>query len=264
MAENAEVDNMRILIVSDIHYAGDASYASASPGIATCDGKKHLEEVLQKHKGSGIDLLAILGDSTDRQEGIDAIRDLEEISAVVKTFPATAIFVRGNHDIAAEKFFSITCSPDYLVVKNYLFFPFHDDFDASGHCVRPAGEWSRFDSAVRSNGEKKIVALQHHVVLPPIDDPYPYNIDRADEVAARYRKANVLLSISGHFHAGSPVVFDGDTAYATAPSLSELPFRYIIMDLEPGIRFDVCSLQQSSQEIQPGIARRNIQRRQDK
>ena len=44
-------------------------------------------------------------------------------------------------------------------------------------------------------------------------------------VAAAYARAGVLLSLSGHYHAGRPVMACDGVRYYVAPTISEEPFR---------------------------------------
>ena len=77
-----------------------------------------------------------------------------------------------------------------------------------------------------------MIALQHYPIDPDIPDPYPYLLSNRAAIMDGYRDAGVLLSLSGHYHAGQPLhVVDG-VRYVTAPALFAAPFRFLHVRLE--------------------------------
>ena len=238
---------MRVLLMTDVHYTRNPACALSEGSVDTQAGRESVDRVLRRHAGEA-DLIAFLGDITDIPDDAGALDDLDRVVAPARRRAAPVLFVRGNHDVAADEFFRITRSPDSLVLGEYLFFPFRDEFEADGHSTRPETEWVRFAAAARAYPGKRLVALQHPVIVPQVDDPYPYNLTGAQEAALRYRDAGVTVSISGHFHAGISLARHEGVAYVTVPALSEAPFRYALLDLDPEIRLSIYDL--SPQEVQ--------------
>jgi hypothetical protein len=71
-----------------------------------------------------------------------------------------------------------------------------------------------------------LVALQHAVLHPPIRRDYPYMLANHAAVMRGYEEGGVVLSLSGHYHAGQAPCVEGGVVYYTAPALCEAPHRF--------------------------------------
>ena len=81
-------------------------------------------------------------------------------------------------------------------------------------------------SAAGEHPDEPTIALQHNPVHPEIESTYPYNLTNASEVMRAYEHANVMLSISAHYHPGlAPEAVNG-VHYLTCPALCEAPMRF--------------------------------------
>ena len=78
-----------------------------------------------------------------------------------------------------------------------------------------------------------MIAIQHSPIYPPVDSTaYPYMPANVPEIMESYRRKNVLLSLSGHFHAGQPPAQKDGTTYLTCASLVEAPFPFQLIRVQ--------------------------------
>ena len=70
------------------------------------------------------------------------------------------------------------------------------------------------------------MALQHHPLHPHIESDYPYMPTNAAAILSGYEDAGVILSLSGHYHAGQSAHRVGNVTYYTVPAACDAPFRF--------------------------------------
>jgi histidinol phosphatase-like PHP family hydrolase len=170
--------------------------------------------------------VVILGDLIDDSRASHAIRDSEAIGQVLDRCGLPWIAVRGNHDLPHASF-ATAIGPDRGTAEmgGYRFVWFGDDYDANDRTARTPEQLENLGS----NGN--IIALQHNPVFEIIEDPYPYMLGNRNAVVEAYEQAGVILSLSGHYHAGQgPSSWRGVT-YVTAPALCEAPFNYLVVQI---------------------------------
>jgi hypothetical protein len=103
---------------------------------------------------------------------------------------------------------------------------FHDDVAPDDVTTRPAECLTLPGQIACQRPDLPLVALQHNPLHPHIAHEYPYMPTNAPQILESYRRANVLLSLSGHYHPGQPAHPLDGTVYATLPAACEAPFSY--------------------------------------
>ncbi|MBN1446121.1 MAG: metallophosphoesterase [Candidatus Omnitrophica bacterium] len=233
-------DNLKMLVIGDIHYSAAEEAAASAPGRHAKYGLELLTRALRRFAGEEKpDVLVILGDVTDsggRQEANDAMIAVEKSGI-------PAVIIPGNHDAPGGR-------PKPLPIKNFLLYPFVDSYQEDDKCTRREEDIEKFRLAVKNNPGKKIIALQHNPVYPMIEDDYPYNLRNAYSVHRAYAENNVILSLSGHYHPGKNLTYKSGESktltlkafqgrvqgkngvgYFTVPALCESPFRYAVIEV---------------------------------
>ncbi|MCD6303838.1 MAG: hypothetical protein J7M21_02625, partial [Planctomycetes bacterium] len=107
---------------------------------------------------------------------------------------------------------------------------FSDTYGPDDRAARSEADRALLRAAAETPGGP-LVVVQHSPIHPLIEADYPYMLANRREVMADYSAAGVLLSISGHYHAGRPMTSAGGVLYYTAAALGEPPFRYSIATL---------------------------------
>lgn len=223
---------LRILVITDVHYATcDAD--AVGPAKRHClRGRELLGAALRDARGR-FDVLALLGDMLNNgasPQAAAALRNLrEEIDRHANDIPR--LVVPGNHDEDPQCLLDILGGRAGLhEIGGYRFVVHADPFDGILATRTDADRRALTDLAARPGGP--IVVCQHNPIHPPIEADYPYMLTNRDDVMADYARAGVLLSISGHYHAGLPRHDLDGVAYLTAPALCEAPFPYTVVTLD--------------------------------
>lgn len=103
---------------------------------------------------------------------------------------------------------------------------FHEVFGEGDRATRRAEDLALPLRSLQPNPRRPLVALQHNPLHPPIADPYPYLLENAAAVRQTYREAGVILSLSGHYHAGQRAHAVDGTLYHTVAAACQRPFRF--------------------------------------
>lgn len=234
--------SLDILVISDLHYIHEADHVCPLEERHCSLGPLLLRKALQRlrHEGvANVGLVIILGDVVDSGSAPGAERDL---ASVAKTLAEKArklnipfLAVPGNHDGDFGRFAEVFgCGPGLHKVGGYGFLLFHDRVGAGEATTRPVEVLSLPGQVAAAEPDLPLVALQHNPLHPPIEDAYPYMLANAEAVMAGYREAGVILSLSGHYHAGQAAHQVGveDVVYYTVPAACERPFRFAHVRLQ--------------------------------
>lgn len=228
--------DFRILVIADIHHQPGATAAPADNPQRRVDlALELLRRALDDARNrGGFDAIALMGDLLDdgtaagAKQALEQMRDLIRIAA-----PKTPLLlVPGNHDGPPQQLAQVFCAqPGVHELGQYNFAVFADKYAAGDLATRSDRDRQTL-AALAAKGDKPIIALQHNPMDPAIDEPlYPYMLANRDEVLADYSCANVLLSISGHYHSGQEHHQAGGVGYFTCPALCEWPYRYAMIEL---------------------------------
>lgn len=228
--------SFRLLILTDVHYAATPADAVGPARRRCLLGRELLRRAItDARRRGGFDAVAVLGDLLNRGDASGrAEQDLaalaEELSSATSDVPL--LLVPGNHDGPAEGVYkAFDERPGPQQIGHLRFFVFTDVYDPSDRCTRLEEDRRRFREFAAA-GEGPIVVLQHNPVHPAIDDPYPYMHTNREQVLADYAAAGVLLSLSGHYHKGTPPARLDGVTYFTAPALCESPFCYSVAEIK--------------------------------
>ncbi len=213
-------DCLKLLVIGDIYYLGDAESLTSIPERKAGYGMEFLQRVIRRFGEEEPDVMVILGDMTDKRGS----GDIRKILAAVEKFGIPAVIVPGNHDAPGVK-------PEPLLIKNFLLYPFVDSYQEDDKCTRREEDIAKFRLAVKNNPGKKIITLQHNPVYPLIESDYPYNLQNSDKVHRAYAANKVILSLSGHYHPGQRLTYKDGVGYFTVPALCESPFQYAVIEV---------------------------------
>ena len=235
------MDEFRLLVLTDAH--NDSLADPSAPTGRNCRlGNELVHRAINDAlRLGGFDAIAIMGDMVDRGQLSSAADDLQAVAAeIARAVPGVPVLaVSGNHDGHAQRFKTIFGqSHDVVELGGYRFILFSEVYAEGDYATRPASQLARLRELAAGGGP--IIALQHNPMNPPIVSDYPYMLVNRDEVMEAYRQCGVLLSISGHYHAGQALSRHGQVSYVTVPALCEKPFFYAIVrlrDREVGVEF---------------------------
>lgn len=250
------------LIVSDLHYVRVAQHEPRLKERRSDLGPALLHRTFQRLRKEGIEieLAIVLGDVVDYGGAVGAERDLAEIAGVLHGLGVPVLAVPGNHDGDPQRYgaifghgpglFRIKCGVSQeertsfghraatdrvreteANVREYGFYVFRDWIGPGDVTVRPPGAVRMPVQIAAQAPELPLVALQHNPLHPPIERDYPYMLANAEAAMDAYREAGVVLSLSGHYHAGQAAHEVDGVTYYTVPALCEAPFRFAHLHL---------------------------------
>lgn len=227
--------SLDILVISDLHYIHQADHVCPLEERRCSLGPLLLRKALQRLRYQGVEvgLIVVLGDVVDNGSAPGAERDL---AAVAKTLAEEArklevpfLAVPGNHDGDFGRFVEIFgCGPGLHRIGGYGFLLFHDRVrvGTSEVTIRSLEMQLLPGQVAATEPDLGLVALQHNPLHPHVESDYPYMLANAQAVMDGYREAGVILSLSGHYHAGQPAHRVGGVVYYTVPAACERPFRF--------------------------------------
>ena len=242
--EEPSVRDLHLLVLSDLHYVGQASHTCPLPARKASMGRELIQKAWEGTLLTGTpDVLLLLGDLVDNGHAKGVEVDLTALREEVLSFGVPILAVRGNHDVPAEPF-RRAFPGQRLEIGGYLFLAFDDPYDPNDQSYRPKEGMTAVLEESRNRPQQPIIVLQHSPVHPPIDSHYPYLLKNCDEVLESYRQANVLLSLSGHYHPGQAATRERGVTYVTCPALCEEPFRFLQVRLRGHqVSIEECSLE---------------------
>ena len=238
-------DELRLLLLSDLHAGlvriptadGDPEYRN---DLAAELVRRAMEDAVRRGAGRSdptapaFDAIVLSGDvlhdGNDPQAEALLAEIQEEIRAVAPETPV--VVVPGNHDGDSAQLLAafddrpglheISCGRARCRLLTFI-----DLYEDKKFCTRSDANRRMLEDLADCDGPP-IVAVQHYIVDPPMEEDYPFNFSNREQVMGDYARAGVLLSISGHYHGGHPhSVTDGMHCF-TAATLARAPFRYSV------------------------------------
>ena len=224
-----------LLVLGDIHYVGQAHHAISSPKMRGELGLELLKRALRREEvAAQADAIVLTGDLVEEGNAEGAEADLRALGDLLAQSGPPVIAVPGNHDRDAGRFVRLfsTGWPQRAVgaheLNGYVLYTFADSYDPDERACRDMADLDALRRYAASHPARPIIALQHGVVYPPIDDDYPYVLQNEVEVMRAYDETGVVLSISGHYHRGQALSSRHcGVDYVTCPALCEAPFRFL-------------------------------------
>ena len=224
-------DPVTIAILTDIHYGDKTTMSQRRSDIADV---LLLRAVHRLNRLIKPDVTVILGDLLDDGAAPVAPERLAELRGILDKLHCPFIVIPGNHDGDVSMFYEVVDRPTEIVdLAGVRFLPFIDPEAPGYNATREVFELERFQRA-RADFAGPIVALQHVCLVPPGRAAVPYNYTNALDIIDAMADAGVALSISGHHHAGAPLVRNATTSFVTAPALCEAPFALTTVTLARG------------------------------
>jgi hypothetical protein len=224
-----------VLVISDLHYVHEAEHSCMYEERRCALGLENLCRAFAalEQDGVTVGLIVILGDLVDDGTAPGAEKDQEAIARTARSFGPPVLTIPGNHDGPFEQVAGIfDCPPGLYEIGGYGWMLFHDPFDRNSVTTRTAEDLVRPEQVAETRPDLPLIAVQHNPLHPPILKDYPYLLANAEMALAGYRRAGVLLSLSGHYHPGQPAhPVDGVICY-TVPAACEAPFHYAHVRLE--------------------------------
>lgn len=222
---------IRIAVLCDLHFGYDAGAGARRTAVADILLAKaihRLNEVIRP------DVTVVLGDLLDAGSLPGAAARREALKGIMGDLESPVIIIPGNHDGDPREFYGCFFRPGEMMdIAGARFLPFVDRDEPGWNASRSAFDVERPERA-RAGFNGPIVTLQHVCLAPPDPPVSPYNYTNAAEIIPAMQRAGVILSISGHHHAGlDDVVRDGIT-FVNAPALCEPPFRFKLVTIRGG------------------------------
>ena len=227
MAEN----KLNLLVLADLHYSRNPC---PLPKRKSEWGRVLLRKALLrlKHRGMKPDVLVMLGDLIDNGNSPGAREELAGVAEEARASGLPLLVVSGNHDGRAVFDSCFSGGSCFQEIGGYGFLVFQDEFGEKGVTRRSEADMGLPGRIAAERPDLPLIALQHNPLHPRIESPYPYMPVNTTAILRGYAEAGVMLSLSGHYHAGQPPARIGGLTCYTAPALCESPFRFSFIRLE--------------------------------
>lgn len=187
------------------------------------------------------DLLAITGDLVDFP--LDAMddptaielgrKDLLLIREVFAQAPCPVAYLYGNHDHPASYRELFADQALDRTVGDYRLLTFLDDEVRDNMAERLGDSLNLFSTSLTDADPRPQIHLQHYMVFPVQNEGYPHSYREAEQLhQAVAQSGKIRLSLSGHYHVGSPLQRQDGVCYATARAFCEAPHPFRVYDLD--------------------------------
>lgn len=223
------VPSLDLLVLTDLHYIHAADDV-CSIAARHCDlGPALVRAAFQDVQKAGMrpDVLLLLGDLVNNGLATGVDRDMAEIAQAARDTGLPILALPGNHDGEATPLIALfDCPPGLHEIGGFGFLVFHDHVAPDDVTTRPEEGLALPVEIARQRPNLSLIALQHNPLHPHIEHEYPFMPTNTDRILQTYHEANMLLSLSGHYHPGQPAHTHDGTLYATLPAACEAPFPY--------------------------------------
>lgn len=237
---------IRVGQISDFHARLAQPGSSGINNRRSREMKALLPAVLREIAGKQVDFLAVTGDLLDVPNYVLTQDDYYDyrlgdwdrwIEADYRWFKAQLdacgipyMVLPGNHDNSVM-WRVFDAAANVADVKGYRIYRFCDR-ETDNHVPRRRDrERKLFEQALQDPARQ--IHLQHYVVTPELNQGYPHTYFEGATLAEKVvATGRVSLSLSGHYHAGTPPIRVGETTFATVPAFCVSPHPYRIYDVD--------------------------------
>lgn len=227
------MSQLRALLFSDIHYAGRAPVTWSSDTVHPWRGLKLIDQLLGELPCIRPDVIVVLGDFVNDGKAPGSEEDLAVVRDRLVSTGYRVLVVAGNHDEDAALVHGLFGTrPGPVDINGYRFLMIDDQYATDRTCTRSEAQLADIRRWSAESGGRHLVACQHYLLHPPVVEDFPYRITNAERVMELYREVGVLLSLSGHYHAGQPLHEYNGVHYLTARAFCEPPHPYYVLDFE--------------------------------
>ncbi|MCK5157240.1 MAG: metallophosphoesterase [Spirochaetales bacterium] len=233
---------IRIGYLTDIHLRKEVSGTSI---IETRHCRKMaglLPSALARMCRESPDMIVCTGDVLDVSTGPGVDQDLRLCKKFFDDCGTPYVVLPGNHDPLPDDFYRVFPVPEKrLLLNNCELIFFHEDACFNGEQSSKRSERSLHtmaDILMRAKCcEEATLLFQHYVIYPDRNEGYPHNYQNDDEIRSILEQSDrQLLSISGHYHSGIPMMQKNNVSYFAGRAFCEKPYScYIINASEHGI-----------------------------
>ena len=221
--------SIKIAVLTDFHYGAPSFHPRRRTEIADI---LLLRAVHRLNRFVRPDVTLVLGDLVNEGTAPDTPERLEHLRAILDKLDSPTIVIPGNHDGDVNAFYRVFERPQAITgIVGIRFLPFLDREEPGYNASRSDVDLARFRQA-RSDHDGPIVALQHVSLAPPERVEMPYNYTNAQAIVDAMAASGVTLSISGHYHQGTPVIQTEHSTFINAPALCEAPFHFLVVTLD--------------------------------
>jgi histidinol phosphatase-like PHP family hydrolase/calcineurin-like phosphoesterase family protein len=218
-----------IAVLTDVHFGNAPGNPRRRADIADI---LLLRAVQRMNRLIHPDVVVVLGDLVDDGDAAGSPERLAQLRTILDKLKSPYIAIPGNHDGDQEDFYRVFDRPARFVdLCGVRFLPFIDREEPGYNASRSVRDIDRFLQA-RADYDGPIVALQHVCLAPSGALDIPYNYTNADTIVEAMAKAGVILSLSGHHHAGAEPARNTTTTFVNAPGLCESPFPFLVITLD--------------------------------
>lgn len=236
---------MRIGYLTDIHLREAVPGSSPIARRLSRQMTEMVPRCLDRLCEQGVDLVLCTGDLIDDPAHPLALEDLRMVRDMFERCKMPTMLIPGNHDPRPDLFYRIVPEPDRgrkdrgLRISGCEVILFHRDACTEGEeaCTRSDDEMAVLEGVCLDapSGAGMAIIAQHYVVYPDHNEGYPHNY--RNDAAIRQlmeQSRRPILSISGHYHPGIPLIEHRGVRYFAGGAFCEAPHPYYVIEIGAG------------------------------
>lgn len=204
-----------------------------------------LPEALEALRQHSPNLIVCTGDLVDIPERPWVFEDLRFIRQQFADCGVPYLVLPGNHDPFPKDFYRLFPGPQKAqTVNGCMLVSFHEDACLEGEQASRRSDQSLDEMEellMPADHHPEVTALfQHYVIYPDHSEGYPHNYRNAAEIRRIVEQSeHNILSISGHYHPGIPLVQENGVSYFAGRAFCEAPYTcYLIEASASGITIE--------------------------
>lgn len=234
-----------------IGYLTDIHLREAIPGASSIETRhcrsmaRLLPEALVLLSRRAPDLIVCTGDLVDLPEGPGVFEDLRFCRGQFEACGVPYLVLPGNHDPLPDDFYRVFPRPQQAqVINGCMLVSFHEDACLEGEQACRRSDQSleiMAELLIQTDRSPEVTLLfQHYVIYPDLSDGYPHNYRNDGEIRRILERSDQgILSVSGHYHPGIPLVQENGVSYFGGQAFCEAPYPcYLIEASGKGITIE--------------------------